>query len=123
MIKNNRERIRIEIRLTKEEKEQIEQKSKMINLTTSAYLRNLGLGYPLQSKVDQLALSELMKIHTDFGRLGGLLKMWLSNTKDEWDPRLGDKNRFKVELLVKEIEQDKKEILEIAKRLLNKTSI
>ncbi|MDD5406980.1 MAG: DNA transfer protein [Sulfurovaceae bacterium] len=114
MIKNKT----LQIRLTKEEKEQIEKKGKMANLPASAYLRNLGLGYTIESKTDIMAITQLNKAIGDLGRLGGLFKLWLSNTKEEWDPRLGDKSRFKVELLVREIEQNKQELLEIARRLL-----
>ncbi len=108
----------LQIRLSNEEKNIIEQKSKAVNMPASSYLRNLGLGYPIESKVDQMTLTSLNKAIGDLGRLGGLFKLWLSNTKEEWDPRLGDRSSFKVELLVREIEQNKQELLEIARRLL-----
>ena len=34
---------------------------------------------PIRSTVDQAAILELAKINGDLGRLGGLLKMWLTN--------------------------------------------
>ena len=34
---------------------------------------------PIRSTVDQEAILELAKINGDLGRLGGLLKMWLTN--------------------------------------------
>jgi len=43
------------------------------------YLRNLGLGYEPASTLDQKAILDLLKINADLGRLGGLLKMWLTS--------------------------------------------
>lgn len=105
------------IRLSKDEKEQMIKQAKQSNLKTGTYLRQLGLGYPLRSTVDLQAVVQLKNSTANLGRLGGLFKFWLSNTKEEWDPRLGDKSSFKVELLVREIEQNKQELLEIARRL------
>ncbi len=45
----------------------------------SAYLRMLGLGYQPKSLVDNDRVIELAKINGDLGRLGGLLKLWLTN--------------------------------------------
>jgi len=108
----------IHVKVTEDELKQLHTQAKSAGMTLSRYLRSLGLDYPVESKIDKLALAELTKVAGDLGRLGGLFKLWLSNTKEEWDPRLGDKSRFKVELLVREIEQNKQELLEIARRLL-----
>lgn len=108
----------ISIRVTEAELEKLHTQAKSCSMTLSNYLRSIGLNYPIQSRIDQIALAEILKLKGDLGRLGGLFKLWLSNTKEEWDPRLGDKSRFKIELLVKEIEQNKQELLQIARRLL-----
>ena len=39
------------------------------------------MGYPIRSIVDHHQVEELVKINGDLGRLGGLLKLWLSNGK------------------------------------------
>lgn len=57
-------------------------------LSLSAFLRHVGVGYPVRSIVDQKQIAELAKINADLGRLGGLLKLWLAG-----DPRL-DPRRF-----------------------------
>ena len=49
----------------------------------SAYLRNVGTGYQPGSRFDREALRELVKLHADQGRLGGLLKLWLAEKKGE----------------------------------------
>ena len=64
--------------LTAEENE-IKSNAANAGLTTAEYLRRLGLGYQFHSAVDKQAILELSKINADLGRLGGLLKLWLSN--------------------------------------------
>lgn len=62
-----------------EEKFLIQEIAKKHGLSASSYLRNLGVGHPVESSLDQHAILELAKINGDLGRLGGLLKMWLTN--------------------------------------------
>lgn len=61
------------------EKAAIQAKASAHTLSDSAYLRALGLDMPVRSTLDQEAILELAKINGDLGRLGGLLKMWLTN--------------------------------------------
>jgi hypothetical protein len=51
-------------------------------LSVAANLRNIGLGYQVRSILDNKRVEELARINGDLGRLGGLLKLWLTN-----DPR------------------------------------
>ena len=67
-----------------EEKAAIAEKAKSAGLSQSAYLRNVGMGTPVTGVADQQAVLEIVKITADLGRLGGLLKMWLTN-----DEKLG----------------------------------
>ncbi|MDD3775676.1 MAG: hypothetical protein PHV08_06955 [Sulfurovaceae bacterium] len=108
----------VKFRVSVQEKDFLKKQSSNANLCLGAYLRNLGLGYPVRSMTDIQTAVQIKNSAASLGRLGGLFKLWLSNTKEEWDPRLGDKSSFKIELLVREIEQNKQELLEIARRLL-----
>ena len=47
-------------------------------MSTSAYLRQVGLGMPIKSILDQNSIADLAKVNADQGRLGGLLKLWLT---------------------------------------------
>lgn len=49
------------------------------NQSMSSYLLNVGLGYPVRNVLDNRRVEELMRINGDLGRLGGLLKLWLTN--------------------------------------------
>ena len=64
-----------------DERESIEQQARSTGLSKSSYLLRVGMGYPIRSIVDNHQVEELVKINGDLGRLGGLLKLWLSNGK------------------------------------------
>ncbi|MGD9971265.1 MAG: hypothetical protein AB7S65_12555 [Sulfuricurvum sp.] len=102
----------IKARVTADEYEEVNHRSKMYGVTTSDYLRNIALNYPLKSRVDQLAFLELQKCRGDLGRLGGLLKMWLSNK----DRRPG-LEEVEVKTLLKRIDESQEEITGYAREL------
>jgi hypothetical protein len=45
----------------------------------AVYLRNVGMGYKVRGILDYRRVEELARINADLGRLGGLLKLWLTN--------------------------------------------
>lgn len=65
------------------EREAITEAAKASGLSVSAYLRSVGLGYSPPSAYDQEAVIALLKATGDQGRLGGLLKMWLTERPGE----------------------------------------
>ena len=62
-----------------EEKAQIEANAKAAGMSLSSYLLAVGQGYKIQGVVDFEQVKELAKINGDLGRLGGLLKLWLTD--------------------------------------------
>lgn len=62
-----------------EEERVIKAKACEAGLTVAEYLRNLGLGYSVPSMIDNRQVDALLKINADLGRLGGLIKLWLTN--------------------------------------------
>jgi hypothetical protein len=62
-----------------DEEAAIKQNAGAAGLTVAAYLRNVGLGYQIKGIVDNNEVEKLAKINGDLGRLGGLLKLWLTN--------------------------------------------
>ncbi|BDP34219.1 MULTISPECIES: conjugal transfer transcriptional regulator TraJ [Gammaproteobacteria] len=62
-----------------EERELIESLSVQAGLSISTYLREVGQGYRIQGITDVEQVRELVRVNGDLGRLGGLLKLWLSN--------------------------------------------
>ena len=71
-----------------DEAEGIRQQAAAAGLSMAAYLRNVGLGYRVSGIVDYQQVRELARINGDLGRLGGLLKLWLTN--DERTARFGE---------------------------------
>jgi len=69
----------IKVWVLPEEKALIEAQAQACALSTSAYLRHVGIGMPVRGVMDHQAVIELAKINGDLGRLGGLLKLWLTN--------------------------------------------
>lgn len=69
----------IKVWVDEREKRAIEDNAKGCNHSASSYLRNLGEGYAPKSTIDHEAVGELMQLNGDLGRLGGLLKLLISN--------------------------------------------
>ena len=67
-----------------EEKAQIEANARDAGMSVSMFLRRVGMGYKVKGVIDQNMVLALAKINADQGRLGGLLKLWLTN-----DEKLG----------------------------------
>ncbi len=75
---------RIYVRVTSEEKAIIEQKASMTSAKYSpTYLRELGLEKRIKTTFDSNVLLELGQLKSELGRLGGLVKAWLSPKQKE----------------------------------------
>lgn len=74
---------RIEVWATDEELAEINKNAKESGMSRSKYLRDLGRHYQPKSYYDREAVRDMLKIHADLGRLGGLLKLWLSERQGE----------------------------------------
>ena len=73
-------------------------------MSNSAYLRQVGLGMPIKSILDQNSIADLAKVNADQGRLGGLLKLWLTN-----DAKLKPYDRAKLSVnIIKLLEEIKR---------------
>lgn len=79
---------RIEVWLTAEEKQSLIERAAECGLSTSAYMRVAGLNQPIHSLADARAVAELVKVSADLGRLGGLLKLWLTERRDLGAPAI-----------------------------------
>lgn len=62
-----------------EEAAAIQRNAQAVGLTVAAYLRALGTGYEPRPVIDRDRVVDLLKVNADLGRLGGLLKLWLTN--------------------------------------------
>jgi hypothetical protein len=62
-----------------EERRLIAENAHAAGYSMARYLREVGQGYRITGVMDYEKVLELAKINGDLGRLGGLLKLWLSN--------------------------------------------
>ena len=92
------------IRVTAAERAAIEAGAERVQMSTAAYLRALCLGHDPPSKVDLRAIHELGRLRADLGRLGGLLKLWLTDRAGEGT------EASEVSRVLAEIEQRQAEI-------------
>ncbi len=75
----SRKRIkRVTVRLTEEEYKELEKLSSACSQAPSTYLRIVGLNKKIKSTFDSQVIIELGKLRSELGRLGGLVKAWLS---------------------------------------------
>jgi hypothetical protein len=61
-----------------DERERIDSNAKAAGMSLSAFLLAVGQGYQVQGITDYERVRELARINGDLGRLGGLLKLWLT---------------------------------------------
>lgn len=104
---------KISVRVNEKEFYAIKHKAKMYAVATPEYLRSLGLNYPITCHVDSLAFLELGRCRADLGRLGGLLKMWLTD-KD----RKSGLDEIDIKILLKQIEIQQEEVVACARKLV-----
>lgn len=62
-----------------EEAGTIEENAKRAGMSVARYLREVGQGYQIKGVLDYQHVRELVRINGDLGRLGGLLKLWLTD--------------------------------------------
>ena len=71
-----------------DEKNLIEEQAQRAGMSVARFLREVGQGYRIGGVVDYEQVRELARINGDLGRLGGLLKLWLTN--DERTAQFGE---------------------------------
>ncbi|HAT3955926.1 conjugal transfer transcriptional regulator TraJ [Aeromonas salmonicida subsp. achromogenes] len=98
-----------------EEKAQIQANAAAAGLSVAAYLRKVGMGYEVDAWVDIEQVKELSRVNGDLGRLGGLLKMWLSN-----DARTQNFSPALINTLLTKIESTQEELRAVMTQVLSK---
>jgi len=109
--KTRRESAPVKVWVTQEEKTVIAQKAAAHSMSASAYLRALGLELPVHSTIDHRAVLDLVKINADLGRLGGLIKMWLTSN-DSWESSSAQTVQRKLDGTLNEIRALQKKMSE-----------
>ena len=95
-----------------DEEMQIKANATNAGLSIAEYLRRISLGYRLQSAIDKDHIIQLAKINADMGRLGGLLKLWLTQ-----DKRVAHFDHATVMTLLNKIRMLQEAMLQVVKKL------
>ncbi|WOB76274.1 conjugal transfer transcriptional regulator TraJ [Achromobacter xylosoxidans] len=69
----------IKVYVRPDERALIEENARCAGLSIARYLREVGQGYQVKGVMDYQYVRELVRVNGDLGRLGGLLKLWLSD--------------------------------------------
>ncbi|WP_017166883.1 conjugal transfer transcriptional regulator TraJ [Xanthomonas phaseoli] len=87
-----------------DERAAVQAKAEAAGLSLSAYLLRVGMGYEIQGILDHRRVHDLALVNGDLGRLGGLLKLWLTD-----DARVAEFTPATIRALLAKIEatQDK----------------
>jgi hypothetical protein len=96
-----------------EEETAIKKNAAQSGLTVATFLRNIGIGYEVRGIVDNQQVLKMLAINGDLGRLGGLIKLWLTN--DERVAMVGTTTLLKV---LARIETNQQALYEISKTVL-----
>jgi|SRR5450830_302147 len=96
-----------------EEREAIKALAAASGKTSSSYLLAVGLGYRTKNLLDHRRIEELMKINGDLGRLGGLLKLWLTN-----DERTAAYGESTIRALLSKITDTQNSMHEVMRRVV-----
>jgi hypothetical protein len=96
-----------------DERAQLQANARAARKTLSTYLLNVGLGYQVRGALDGRRVEELLRINADMGRLGGLLKLWLTN-----DERTATFGTTTIRALLAKIEATQDEVLEVVREVL-----
>lgn len=69
----------LRVPVNSQEKAVIERYAALTNQSVAAWLRSVGQGIVPRSSCDLKGIEDLLRINADLGRLGGLLKLWLTD--------------------------------------------
>jgi hypothetical protein len=96
-----------------EEHRQIETNANTAGLSLSTYLLKVGIGYEIRGIVDHKQVEELARINGDLGRLGGLLKLWLTD-----DERTAEVGKATIREVLFRIEATQDQMMDLMKRII-----
>ncbi|EEC2753772.1 conjugal transfer transcriptional regulator TraJ [Salmonella enterica] len=105
----------IRVPVLPEEEALIKRNADAAGLSTAAFLRKVGMGYEVESMVDIEQVKELSRVNGDLGRLGGLLKLWLSN-----DERTRNFSPALINTLLGKIDATQSALRDVMDRILSK---
>lgn len=111
--------VTIGVRCTPAEKVALQKKAVAFDISVGELCREAIFRAIPKSKTDQNAIGELATTRADLGRLGGLLKFWLSG--DSSQPAPAPKIKTDILKLLREIEAAQQIVVESVKKVSAKS--
>ena len=97
-----------------DERAQIEAMATQAGMSMASYLREVGQGYVIRGVIDYEKVRELAAINGDLGRLGGLLKLWLTN-----DPKTVHFGESTIRALLARIEKTQDDMTAVMRQVIH----
>ena len=108
----------LRVPVLEQEEDAIKQRAAKAGLSVSSYLRKIALDYPIYNILDYQSVDAMAKVNADLGRLGGLLKMWLTN--DEKLDLFPDVQMHQaIVSALKKIDENQDKLREIISKVVN----
>jgi hypothetical protein len=108
---------RIGLTLHPAEAETIGALARSVGMSVASYLRAVGVGYQPRAIVDRDQVEAMLRVNGDLGRLGGLLKLWLTD-----DAKLDQFDRGQIRQAIlgalQRIEENQVELRSVVRRAL-----
>lgn len=99
---------KIQVWCSPDEKLAIEKKAADAGLSASSYVRNAALGHSIKSVQVHEDVLKMMQLRGDLGRVGGLLKLWLTD-----DPKVKGFDRRHIAELYNKMEATRADISDL----------
>jgi hypothetical protein len=96
------------------ERAEIEANAAQAGMSMASYLREVGRGYLIRGVMDYDKVRELAAINGDLGRLGGLLKLWLTN-----DPKTVHFGESTIRALLARIEKTQDDMTAVMRQVIH----
>ncbi len=100
------------------ERDQIARNAACAGLSLSSFLLAIGQGYRVEGITDHEQVRELARINGDLGRLGGLLKLWLTD-----DIKTAGFDTSTIMRLLVRIEATQDEMTEVMRSIVRPRSV
>ncbi|HHV2834603.1 TPA: plasmid mobilization protein [Escherichia coli] len=69
--------------MNNDEKAELADRAAQAGLSLSAYMKVAGLNAPIRARADLSAVTDLVRVNGDLGRVAGLLKLWLAEKRGQ----------------------------------------
>lgn len=106
-------RKRLRVPVLPDEEAAIKNLAATAGLPVAVFMRNVVLGFQVHSILDNKGVEELARVNGDLGRLGGLLKLWLTD-----DPRTANYGTALIRAVLAKVEGTMDRMQEIMRTVI-----